>query len=287
MKIQSFFDEATNTFTYLVYDTETQACVLIDPILDYDFSSGTISESSAEKVLEEIQKKSLNLLYILETHIHADHLSGAQVFKKHFPKAQTVIHESVKTVQKSFSELFNFDGFDCSGSQFDKLVKDGDEIDLPFSKIKVLHTPGHTPACVCFHLENTLFTGDSIFMPDFGTGRCDFPGGSAKALYQSVKTKIYSLSDETKIFVGHDYGTGGREILNETTVSEQKNKNVHIKAQTSEEEFIQFREDRDGTLSPPKLLFQSLQVNIRGGRLPDVESNGMMYLKFPLKLKLK
>lgn len=286
MRVQEFYDSATNTLSYIVYDEHSRDALLIDPVLDFDPASGKIGDTSAQRVVAFLRNQELNLHFILETHAHADHLSGAQVIKKSFPQAQLAIGARIVEVQELFSRTYNFPKtFPTDGSQFDRLLKDNEEFSAGSIKIKVIFTPGHTPACVSFIIGNNIFTGDALFLPDSGTGRCDFPGGSAEALYKSIQ-RIYALPETTRIYVGHDYQPGGRELCFVSTVGEEKAANIHIKANTSQEEFISFRQGRDKTLSAPRLLLPSLQINISAGHLPEPESNGKRFLKIPLELAL-
>lgn len=281
MQIETFFDPATWTLTYVVYDESTKDAVVIDPVLDFDPLAISVSTASNDKVAAFVQEKGLNLHYILETHAHADHLSGSQDLKKRFG-SKIAIGEHIQTVQQTFKGVFNLPAdFATDGSQFDQLVTDGETFDAGSLSIHVLHTPGHTPACVTYHIGDAIFTGDALFMPDMGTGRCDFPAGSADDLFASI-TKLYALPDDTRVFVGHDYMPGGRELAWESTIAEEKEKNVQLPASRSREEFVKFRTARDATLNPPKLIFQSVQVNVRAGELPEAEENGLRYLKLPM-----
>ena len=279
MQIQSFFDPNTWTITYLVWDENSGDAVVIDPVLDFDPLAVAVSTTSIDEVAAAIDDKGLKLHWVLETHAHADHLSGSQALKERYG-AKVGIHEAIKTVQETFKGVFNAD-FATDGSQFDGLLEDGQVLEAGSLKLKVLHTPGHTPACASFVVEDAVFTGDALFMPDFGTGRCDFPAGSAEDLYDSIH-KLYALPDETRVFVGHDYGTGGRDIAWETTIGASKAGNVQLPAGRSREEFVQFRTARDAKLNPPKLIFQSVQVNANAGILPAAEDNGITYLKLPM-----
>ena len=283
MRIQSFYDENTFTFTYIVFDENSRDALILDPVLDFDPLAISISYESAHRLLNFIKANELNIHYILETHAHADHLSSSQYLKEKFPNAKLAVGENIKIVQETFKPIFNFENLKTDGSQFDYLLKDNEVVSAGSIEFKIIFTPGHTPACTSILIEDNLFTGDSIFMPDYGTGRCDFPAGSASDLYHSIKNKIYTLPDDTKIFVGHDYAPGGREVLFQTTVGESKKNNIQLKETTTQDEFIKFRQDRDITLSPPKLLYQSVQVNIDAGKLPAKERNGMSYLKSPIK----
>eukprot|EP00049_Salpingoeca_infusionum_P002696 m.58970 g.58970 ORF g.58970 m.58970 type:complete len:271 (-) comp11740_c0_seq2:151-963(-) len=263
--VEAFFHDATSTLTYVVYDPETKDAVVIDTVLDYDPESETKTTTHADKIADFITANNLKLHWILDTHPHADHLTGAKQFKAKFPEAKVGIGEGVKIVQETFAPVFGFgDEFKRDGSQFDVLFTDLQEVEAGSLKFKVIFTPGHTPACACYNIDDCLFTGDSIFMPDFGTGRCDFPNGDAKKLYASIQ-RIYALPDATRIFVGHDYQPGGRELKYETTVAEQKASNKHVKAETTEEEFVKFRTERDAQLNEPRLLKPSIKANIQAG----------------------
>lgn len=285
MIIQHFFDQDTYTLTYLVIDPVTRDTVVIDPVLDFDPPSGLVTDTSISKVIDYIRLEKLRVKAILETHAHADHLSSSQVLKKHFPDAILGISQKIKIVQEVFKDLFNIEYLKTSGEQFDYLIKDFEEISFGSLKMKAIPTPGHTPACMSYLFNGAVFVGDALFMPDYGTGRCDFPKGSAKDLYQSVSQNLYSLPDSTRVFVGHDYSPNGREMKFETTIGESKTNNVQLKIGTSENEFVAFRESRDKTLKAPRLLLPSIQVNIDAGHLPPKESNEMSYLKLPLKVK--
>lgn len=286
MKVEPIYDETTSTLTYIVFDETTKDAIVIDSVLDFNSHSSTVSFDNLNKYEDFIRKNDLKLHYILETHAHADHLSGSQYLKEKFPSAKLAINARIVEVQKTFKSIFNFDHFKANGTQFDKLLNDNEELSAGSIKIKVLYTPGHTPACTSFYInEEMVFTGDVLFMEDFGTGRCDFPEGSAKDLYHSVKTRLYTLPEETKVFVGHDYKPKGRELKYQTTIAAQKQNNIHITETTTEDEYISFRKTRDAKLNPPKLIMQSLQVNIDAGRLPQSESNGTSYLKMPIEIK--
>lgn len=285
MKIHHFFDPNTFTLTYLVIDEKTQDTVIIDPVLDFDPPSGQVTDTSITKVIQYIKQEKLNVKAILETHAHADHLSSSQILKQHFPDAILGIGEKITVVQDVFKKHFNIDYLKTNGSQFDYLFKDFEEINLGSLKMKAIPTPGHTPACMSYLFGDAVFTGDALFMPDYGTGRCDFPRGSAKELYHSVSKNLYSLPDDTRVFVGHDYSPNGREMRYETTIKESKKANIQLKDITSEEEFVHFRETRDKTLKAPRLLLPSIQVNSDAGHLPPREENGSSYLKLPLNVK--
>lgn len=287
MKIQHFFDPDTFTLTYLVIDELTNDTVIIDPVLDFDPASGKVEDHNLEKVLDFIKTNKLMVRAILETHAHADHLSSSQILKQLFPDAIHGIGEKIKLVQEVFKAHFNMSDLKVDGSQFDRLIKDFEEIHFGSLKMKALPTPGHTPACMSYQFGDSIFVGDAIFIPDYGTGRCDFPKGSAYELYHSISKILFSLPDETKVFVGHDYSPGGREMRYHTTIDESKKLNIQLNAQTTESEYITFRELRDKTLQAPRLLLPSIQVNIDAGHLPKSESNGKSYLKLPLNPQLK
>tara|TARA_B100001971_G_scaffold37960_1_gene33013 strand:- start:56889 stop:57749 length:861 start_codon:yes stop_codon:yes gene_type:complete len=281
-EVKTFFDPTTFTLTYIVYDEASKDGVVIDPVLDYDPAASKVEKHSLAKVVDFVKDQDLKIHYILDTHAHADHLTGAAELKKAFPNALIGIGEKIKLVQSKFSEIYNLKDFNINGVQFDRLYKDGEKFNAGSLEIEVIHTPGHTPACVSYHIDQNVFTGDALFMPDYGTGRCDFPMGSAKELYHSIHEKLYKLPDETNVYVGHDYQPNGRALEFKSTIKTNKEKNIHIKAQTTEAEFVEFREKRDATLSPPRLLLPSIQVNIDGGKLPIEEDNGKRYLKIPI-----
>ena len=285
MQVKAFFDSRTFTVTYIVHDPATNDAVIIDPVLDYDPAASKVWAESVEQVIEYVRAEKLNVHYILETHAHADHLSGSQLLKRAFPQAKIAVGERITVVQQTFKTIFNLtEDFATDGSQFDRLLKDGEIVDAGSLKLAVIFTPGHTPACATYKIEDAIFTGDAIFMPDGGTGRCDFPAGSAKDLYQSISSKLYALPDSTRVFVGHDYQPGGREVKWETTIGDEKQNNIQLKATTSEDEFIQFRAARDKTLAAPKLLFQSVQVNIDAGKMPKPNEDKKRYLKIPINV---
>lgn len=285
MQVKAFYDSRTFTVTYIVHDPATNDAVIIDPVLDYDPAASKVWAESVEQVIDYVRAEKLNVHYILETHAHADHLSGSQLLKRAFPQAKIAVGERITVVQQTFKTIFNLtEDFATDGSQFDRLLKDGEIVDAGSLKLEVIFTPGHTPACATYKIEDAIFTGDAIFMPDGGTGRCDFPAGSAKDLYQSISSKLYALPDSTRVFVGHDYQPGGREVKWETTIGDEKQNNIQLKATTSEDEFIQFRAARDKTLAAPKLLFQSVQVNIDAGKMPKPSEDKKRYLKIPLNV---
>ena len=280
--VAAFFDPATNTITYLVQDPAGRACAVIDSVLDFDQASGRTGTSSADAVIAMIRARGLDLHWILETHVHADHLSAAPYIQEQLG-GQIGIGERITVVQQTFGNIFN-EGtrFQRDGSQFDRLFGDGDSLSVGQVRATVLHTPGHTPACLTYVIGDAAFVGDTLFMPDFGTARCDFPGGSADAMFDSVH-KILALPDATRIFVGHDYKAPGREVFAwESTVAEQKARNIHIGAGRAKADFVALRQARDATLAMPRLILPSLQVNMRAGQMPEPEANGTSYLKLPL-----
>jgi glyoxylase-like metal-dependent hydrolase (beta-lactamase superfamily II) len=282
-EVTAFLDEVTNTLTYVVADPETGQCAVIDPVLDYDLTAGRTSTTSVDAVIEYIEANKLSLDLVLETHVHADHLSAAPVLKKRL-QARTAIGDHVTAIQEVFTGIFGLDDVATDGSQFDLLLADGDEFPVGNIQAKVMHTPGHTPACVTFVIGNAVFVGDTLFMPDFGTARCDFPGGDAEALYDSIQ-EIFELPNETRLFMCHDYKAPGRdEFAWETSVAEQRKDNIHIHDGISKQEFVDFRTERDSQLGMPKLIVPSIQVNIRAGDMPDPEGNGVSYLKVPVNV---
>ena len=284
MLVHNWFDRATSTVTYCVYDEVTKDSVVIDPVWDFDSAGGGLRFEAGALVMDFLRSKKLRVRLILETHAHADHITGAQPLKDLCPDAKVCIGARITEVQKVFKKVFNLgDHFAADGKQFDLLLKDGSETAAGSLLIKTIATPGHTPACVSYLIGDALFTGDALFMPDSGTGRCDFPAGSAGELYDSIK-KIYNLPDSTRVFTGHDYQPGGREVRWESTIGEQKKHNIHIQDKTEKSVYVSMREARDKTLSAPRLLLPSIQVNIDGGHLPPPESNGSRYLKMPLKV---
>jgi glyoxylase-like metal-dependent hydrolase (beta-lactamase superfamily II) len=281
MEVKAFFDPTTATLSYLAFDPVERVGVLIDPVADFDPASGGVSHESAAKVAEAIDELGLRIPWVLETHAHADHLSAAPWWKER-TGASTVIGFQIIEVQRTFRNFFNLGpDFPVDGSQFDRLVGEGEVIEAGPLRIEAMHTPGHTPACISYRIGDVVFVGDTLFQPDHGTARCDFPGGSAAGLYDSIR-RLYALPDETRLFTCHDYQPGGRELRFESTVGEQKAHNVQLDEKTRREDFIQFREARDATLTMPTLILPAIQVNIRGGELPAPESNGRSYLKIPL-----
>lgn len=284
MNIETFFDPATFTLTYVVFDPKSRDAVVIDPVLDYDVLSSSTSTTSITRVEEFLHREKLKLHYVLETHAHADHLSGSQYLKTRFG-AKVAIGARIVDVQKIFAGVFDLADVPTDGSQFDKLLSDGETIEAGALKVGVLATPGHTPACLSFQVGDAVFTGDALFIEDYGTGRCDFPSGSADALYTSVHERLYGLPDATRVFVGHDYQPNGRALRYETTIGASKESNIQLRASTSRADFVKQRTSRDATLSAPRLLFQSVQVNIDAGRLPKAHANGKRYLTIPLDMK--
>ncbi len=282
-EIRGFFDEPTNTVSYLVWDPATKDGVVIDPVLNFDHRSGEATVHSADAVLAEAGRLGVKIGMVLETHAHADHLSGAPYIKLK-TGAKVAIGEHIKDVQKIFRPVFNATDVSGDGSEFDHLFKDGERFAIGKLDAEAMYTPGHTPACVSYKIGDAVFVGDTLFMPDFGTARADFPGGDAHALYRSIR-RILSLPPETRLFMCHDYKAPGRDQYAwETTVAEERARNVHVREGVSEEEFVKMREARDKTLATPLLLIPSIQVNIRAGKLPPAEANGVRYLKVPVKL---
>ncbi len=280
-EVKAFFDEATFTVSYVVSDSATARAAIIDPVLDYDPASGRTSTTSADQLIAYINDKGLSVDWILETHVHADHLSGAPYLKEKLG-GQRAIGNGVTAVQETFKNTFNLRDLVADGSQFDRLFSDGDSFDVGSIDGRVIATPGHTPACVTYVIGDSAYVGDTLFMPDFGTARTDFPGGNASLLYESIQ-KTLALPDDTRLFMCHDYKAPGRdEYAWETTVAAQRNGNIHINKDISEGDFVATREGRDKQLGMPKLLLPAIQVNVRAGGLPDPEDNGIRYLKIPL-----
>ena len=281
--IDAFFDEATFTVTYLVTDPETRRAAIVDPVLDYDHKSGKASARSAERVLAKAAERQVSVDWILETHAHADHLTAAPLLKAR-TGAKVVIGEHIREVQKIFKTVFNAADVSEDGREFDRLVRDGEVLALGNLSIEVMHLPGHTPADVAYRIADAVFVGDTIFMPDYGTARTDFPGGDAPTLYRSIR-RLLSLPPETRLFMCHDYKAPGRDRYAwETTVAEERARNIHVHDGVAEAEFVAMRMKRDATLAAPVLLLPSVQVNIRAGRLPPPDDNGQSYLKIPVKL---
>lgn len=280
MNIETFYDPATYTLTYVVFDEVTKDAIVIDPVLDYDPTSHKVTTESVKRINEFIQKNELNLHASLETHAHADHLTGSIELKKLYPHLKVIISEKIQDVQNVFKNIFKNVTFDECENQFDMLVKDGDKLTFGSILIDTIATPGHTPACVTYKINDSIFTGDALFMPDFGTGRCDFPSGSSSDLFDSI-TKLYQLPDNTRVFVGHDYQPGGRSVKFETTIGESKLKNIQLNASTTKEIFTKLRDQRDLKLAPPKLLKESIQVNINPCAIPLEHKGNDNFLRIP------
>lgn len=280
--VHAFFDEATNTLTYLVREPEGRACAIIDSVLDFDYASGRTDTRSADAVIAFVKEQDLDLKWVLETHVHADHLSAAPYIQERLG-GKIGIGDRITVVQDTFGKIFN-EGtrFARDGSQFDQLFKEGDAVMIGQMRADIMHTPGHTPACLTYVMGDAAFVGDTLFMPDFGTARCDFPGGSAEQMFDSVQ-RILSLPEATRIYVGHDYKAPGREVYAwQSTVGEQKARNVHVGGGKPKVDFIAMRQTRDATLAMPRLIIPSLQVNMRAGHMPEPEEDGNSYLKVPL-----
>lgn len=280
--VEAFFDEATYTISYIVKDPTSSHCVIVDSVLDYDPKSGRTNTSSADRIVDHVRRYDLEVDWILETHAHADHLSAAPYLKKAVG-GRTAIGAHIKDVQDIFKKVFNLEkSFATDGSQFGRLLKDGDTFQIGSLTARVMHVPGHTPACVAYVIGDAAFVGDTLFMPDYGTARCDFPGGNARTLYRSIQ-KLLLLPDETRLFMCHDYKAPGRDDYAwETTVADERNHNVHIHKGVTEDAFVDMRNKRDAGLEMPNLLLPSVQVNIRAGEFPPPEDNGIVYLKIPV-----
>ncbi|MFC4525941.1 MBL fold metallo-hydrolase [Dyella halodurans] len=281
-EVKAFFDEPTNTFSYVTWDPATRMAAVIDSVLDYDAASGRTRHDSADAIVDFVKAQGLSVAWVIDTHVHADHLS-ASPYVQACVGGRTGIGEQVRTVQDTFGRLFNAGpGFPRDGSQFDHLFKDGETYRLGDIEAVALHTPGHTSACMTHVIGDAAFVGDTLFMPDFGTARCDFPGGDARMLYRSIQ-RIFALPGETRIFLCHDYKAPGRNVfVHETTVGEERRTNIHVHDGIAEEDFVSMRTARDATLAVPKLLLPSVQVNMCAGKLPPAEDNGVSYLKIPL-----
>jgi glyoxylase-like metal-dependent hydrolase (beta-lactamase superfamily II) len=283
--IRPLFDEATNTVSYLVFDPATRQGAVIDPVLDWDHRSGEADMRSADALIEAAQREGVKIELILETHAHADHLTAAPYIKQRCG-GKIGIGEHIKDVQRIFRPVFAADDVKPDGGDFDLLFRDGERIALGGLEIEVIHTPGHTPACVCYRIGDDVFVGDTLFMHDYGTARADFPGGDARALFRSIK-RLLALLPETRLWMCHDYKAPGRdEYAWQSTVAEQRAHNPHVKDGVTEDEFVAFRQARDAKLAAPTLLLPSIQVNIRAGRFPEAESNGVRYLKIPVKASI-
>jgi len=284
IEVKEFFDHETATFTYVVFDPKTKVAALIDSVLNYDIFSGKFSTKSADEVISYIDSYNLKLEWILETHIHADHITASNYIKNKFPDAKTAIGENIREVLKFWVPFFNIaDDVKLDGSQFDKLFSDGEKFKIGSLDCEVISLPGHTPACVAYKIFDTIFVGDVIFMPDVGTARTDFPGGSAQESFKSLQ-KIFAFSDDTKIYTGHDYPTAGRLESCMSTVGEEKEKNILVNKKVSEAAFIANRSKRDEGKPVPKLLLPSIQINLRAGKIGKAEDNGVFYMKIPVML---
>ena len=282
MNIEPFFDEKTQTLSYVVSDEATRDAVIIDPVLDYEPAGGLVTTESVERLASYVERAGLKVHWVLETHPHADHLSGGHWLKKRF-NAPLAISRRITEVQSVFKGVFGWPDFKADGSQFDRLLDDGDVVRAGSLELKVVATPGHTPACVTYRVGDDLFTGDTLLHDDVGVGRCDFPKGDASVLFEAVTSRLYALPAATRIFPGHDYPPAGRTWKPSTTIGEAREKNVQLKAAQAKEDFVEKRTARDKTLSAPRLLYPSVQVNIAAGRLPEPEANGRRYFKTPIK----
>lgn len=280
--VKAFFDEATYTISYVVSDPESRRCAIVDTVLDFDPKSGRTDTHSADRIIAFVKERNLEVDWIIETHAHADHLSAAPMIKDVLG-GKTAIGGHIKDVQKIFKDVFNFEReFQPNGAQFDHLFQDGDTFKIGGLNARAMHTPGHTPACMTYIVDDTAFVGDTLFMPDFGTARADFPGGDARIMYQSIQ-KILALPPETRLFMCHDYKAPGRDVYAwETTVAEERERNIHVGAGASEDAFVKMRSERDATLDMPTLILPSVQVNIRAGEMPPAEENGVSFLKIPI-----
>jgi glyoxylase-like metal-dependent hydrolase (beta-lactamase superfamily II) len=284
LSIRPFFDEATNTVSYLVFDPVTRQGAVIDPVLDWDHRSGEADSRSADRLIEAARQEGVAIALILETHAHADHLTAAPYIKQRCG-GKIGIGEHIKEVQRIFRPVFAADDVKPEGGDFDLLLRDGERLKLGSLEIEVIHTPGHTPACVCYRIGDDVFVGDTLFMHDYGTARADFPGGDARALFRSIK-RLLALPPQTRLWMCHDYKAPGRDDYAwQSTVAEQRAHNPHVKDGVTEDEFVAFRQARDAKLAAPTLLLPSIQVNIRAGRFPEAESNGVRYLKIPVKAR--
>jgi glyoxylase-like metal-dependent hydrolase (beta-lactamase superfamily II) len=284
VSIRPFFDEATNTVSYLIFDPATRQGAVIDPVLDWDHRSGEADTRSADQLIETAQQEGVAIALILETHAHADHLTAAPYIKQRCG-GQIAIGEHIKDVQRIFRPVFAADDVKPEGADFDLLLRDGERLKLGTLEIEVIHTPGHTPACVCYRIGDDVFVGDTLFMHDYGTARADFPGGDARTLFRSIK-RLLALPPTTRLWMCHDYKAPGRDTyVWQSSVAEQRAHNPHVKDGVTEDEFVAFRQARDAKLAAPTLLLPSIQVNIRAGRFPEAESNGVRYLKIPVKAR--
>jgi len=283
--VEAFFDPATFTYSYVVSDPHSRQCALVDPVLDYDPAAGRTSHHSADKLIAYVREHGLTVQWILETHVHADHLSAGHYLKEQLG-GKLGIGDRISVIQNTFGKLFNVEPeFATDGRQFDHLFEDGETFHIGGVEARAIHTPGHTPACMTYLIGDAAFVGDTLFMPDYGTARCDFPGGDARTLYHSIHAKLFSLPDDTRVFMCHDYKAPGREeYLYETTIGAEREHNVHIHQGIGEEQFVAMRSARDATLGMPTLILPSVQINMRAGELPPAEDNGTRYLKIPLDL---
>lgn len=280
--VKAFFDESSNTFSYVVSDPSSGKAAVIDSVLDYDAASGRTGHASADAIVDFVRRRGLQVEWVIDTHVHADHLSAAPYVQAQVG-GRLGIGEHIRAVQQTFGQLFNAGAaFPRDGSQFDHLFADGERYRLGSIEATAIHTPGHTPACMTHLIGDAAFVGDTLFMPDYGTARCDFPGGDARTLYRSIR-RIFALPEATRIFLCHDYKASGRDhFVHETTVAAERRANIHVHDGIDEEAFVRMRTERDATLSMPRLLFPAVQVNMRAGQLPPAESNGVRYLKIPL-----
>ncbi|GAB3392800.1 MBL fold metallo-hydrolase [Azotobacter armeniacus] len=281
--VEAFFDPATFTYSYVVSDPQTRQCALVDPVLDYDPAAGRTSRKNADRLIAYVREQGLTVQWILETHVHADHLSAGHYLKEQLG-GQLAIGDHITVVQNTFGKLFNAEPeFATDGRQFDHLLHDGENFTVGSVEALAIHTPGHTPACMTYVIGDAALVGDTLFMPDYGTARCDFPGGDARTLYRSIHDKLFLLPDATRVFMCHDYKAPGREEhLHETTIGAERVHNVHIHEGIGEDQFVAMRQTRDATLGMPTLILPSVQINMRAGELPPAEDNGTRYLKIPL-----
>lgn len=279
--VTAFFDAPSNTFSYVVKDPRSAACAVVDSVLDFDYASGRISHTSADAIIEHVRSRELSVEWLLETHVHADHLSAAPYLQKALG-GKIAIGAQIQAVQDTFGKIFN-EGtdFQRDGSQFDRLFEDQDTFTIGSLDARVMHTPGHTPACLTYVIGTAAFVGDTLFMPDGGTARADFPGGDARTLFRSIQ-RVLSLPPDTRLFMCHDYGPNGRDVRHDTTVAEELAHNIHVREGTSEDDFVALRTERDATLAMPKLIIPALQVNMKAGELPKPEGDGKRYLKVPI-----
>lgn len=282
MNVQEFFHADTYTYSYVVSDPATKKAAIIDSVLDYDHAAGRTSTTTADQIITYVRAQGVEVEWLLETHIHADHLSAAPYLKEQVG-GRIAIGEYITTVQNVFGDIFNAESsFRRDGSQFGQIFKDGDRFQIGQLNARVIHTPGHTPACLSYLIEEAVFVGDTLFMPDYGTARCDFPGGDAETLYRSIQT-LFKLPDDTVVYLCHDYQAQGRDYFEfKTTIKEQRENNIHVGGGVSEEEFVAMRTERDATLSMPKLILPSVQLNMRAGEFPPAEDNGTTYFKIPI-----